>query len=112
MVLPPHPNSRYRSQRLGTEVSSAISAGVMAGDIFVTKSSPSEYEREAKMFTQGQAERKDTLGNAVFKLGRVLINTSQCPLRCESDRNAALPRNDAKGQSRTRETAASSKHFF
>jgi hypothetical protein len=31
-------------------------------------------------------------------LGRVLINSAQCPLRSESDRPVALPRSDAMGQ--------------
>jgi hypothetical protein len=33
------------------------------------------------------------------QLGRVLMNSAQCPLRFESDRLAALSRSDAKGQS-------------
>ena len=42
----------------------------------------------------------------VVQLGRVLINRSQCPLRSQSDRIAALQRTDAKGHEPTLGTVA------
>jgi hypothetical protein len=43
-------------------------------------------------------------------LGRVLINSAQCPLRFESDRLVALPRSDAMCHEPTKCSAAKARY--
>jgi len=51
-----------------------------------------KIESRALFYALALADRGSDL------LGRVLINSAQCPLRSESDRLVALPRSDALGQ--------------
>ena len=54
-----------------------------------------KIEGGAFFYTLALADRGSDL------LGRVLINSAQCPLRSKSDRLVALPRSDAVGQEPT-----------
>src|SRR5260370_7812202 len=65
-----------------------------------SNSSLDHRRSDARAAENGFAAKSSVNKSAKVVLGRVLINPAQCPLRSESDRSGALPRNAAMSQLR------------